>query len=94
MADDDSSRRIERREHHEAREVFVRACALLAPFFKVNPEAHKVSKFAMTHILGDRFPTLSRTQAQVVITTVERLHRDGRLQSLLEQNAGDGRAHG
>ncbi|TXT23212.1 MAG: hypothetical protein FD134_2275 [Gallionellaceae bacterium] len=94
MADDNGSKRIERRAHHEVREVFVRACALLAPFFNGNSEAHGVSKFAMTHILGNHFPALSGIQAQIVITTVERLHRDGRLQSLLEQNADDEGAHG
>lgn len=94
MADDDSSKRAERRVHHEVREVFVRACALLAPFFKGDAEVHGVSKFAMIHILGDRFPTLSSAQAQIVILTVERLHRDGRLQSLLEQGVGDESEHG
>lgn len=91
---DDSSNRTERRVHHEVREVFVRACVLLAPFFGDNAEVQRMSKFAMTHILTDRFNTLSSTQAQIVITTVERLHRDGRLQSLLEHGVNDESAHG
>ncbi|MBI5659275.1 MAG: hypothetical protein HZC43_06935 [Nitrosomonadales bacterium] len=82
----DSIRTIqnERRVHHEVREIFVRACTLLAPFFKDNKEAPGVSKFAMTHMLSDHFPTLSGSQTQIVISTVERLHREGRLQTLLE----------
>lgn len=94
MTDGNRTTQNERRVHHEVRKIFVRACALLAPFFKDNKGAPGVSKFAMTHMLNNHFPGLSSSQAHIVIGTVERLHRENRLQSFLDQWTDDGHTHG
>lgn len=87
MADDNKFAQEERRVHHAAREVFARACVLLAPLVKSNDKAMNMSGFAMLHMVQSHFPGLSGLEAQVVITAVECLHRENRLQALLEKQA-------
>lgn len=74
----------ERREYHQIRKVFVRACDLLAPIVAENNNVMAVSSFAMTHILADHFPELSPADIRIVILTVEKLHREGRLHAIRE----------
>ncbi len=87
MTDDNRHAQGERRVHHAVREVFVQACMLLAPFVQNNDKSLNTSGFAMLHMVQDHFPALSSSEAKIVITTVERLHRECRLQALLEQPA-------
>ncbi len=84
MTDNNSSTQNERREHHAVRGVFVQACVLLLPLIKDNEKVLSTSSFAMAHILEDRFPELSYSEAHIIITTAERLNRENRLQALLE----------
>ena len=72
----------ERRVHHAVRDVFVQACILLMPLIKNNEKTLNMSNFAMAHILKDNFPELSNVEVHIIITTVERLHRENRLQAL------------
>ena len=75
----------ERREHHQVREVFVRACGLLAPVVAGNDKVHTVSNFAMAHILREHFPELSSAEVHIVIVTVEKMHREDRLHAILNR---------
>ena len=74
----------ERRQFHQVRSVFARACALLAPIVAANDNVMAVSSFAMTHILAEHFPTLSSTDIRIIIVTVEKLHQEGRLHATCE----------
>ena len=77
----------ERRQEHAVRAVFISACEVLAPIVASNAKVKTVSAFGMAQILIDRFPTLTASQAHIVITTVEKLHYDKRLQALLNKKA-------
>ena len=77
----------ERRVHHAVRDVFARACVLLAPLVKGNDKTLITSGFAMVHMVQGHFPELSGSEARIAITAVERLHRENRLQALLEKYA-------
>lgn len=79
----------ERREHHQVREVFVRACGLLAPMVASNDKVQTVSNFAMTHILREHFPELSSAEIHIVIVTVEKMHREDRLHAILNKKERD-----
>lgn len=74
----------ERRQYHQVRNVFVRACDLLAPIVTENNNVMAVSSFAMTHILAEHFPELSSADIRIVILTVEKLHQQGRLHAIRE----------
>ncbi len=63
----------------------MQACALLAPLVMGNNKSMNTSGFAMVHMVQDHFPGLSSSEARIVISTVERLHRENRLQTLLEK---------
>ena len=88
MTGDNRPAQGERRKRPAVREVFLRACVLLAPFIKGNDKALSTSSLAMVHMVQDRFPELSGADAHIVITVAERLHRENRLQALLEDQAG------
>jgi hypothetical protein len=75
----------DRREHHEVREVFVSACEVLAPIVESNAKVKTVSAFGMAQILIARFPTLTASQAHIVIATAEKLHYDKRLHAVLHK---------
>lgn len=75
----------ERRQHHQVREVFVDACEVLAPIVASNAKLKTVSAFGMARILIDRFPTLTPSEAHIVIATAEKMHYDKRLQALLNK---------
>lgn len=75
----------ERRQHHQVRAVFVRACELLAPYVADNEHVESVSNFAMGHMLMEQFPELSPTDINIVIMTVEKLQQERRLRFLLNQ---------
>jgi hypothetical protein len=79
---------VERRTHHAVRKIFVEACVLLAPFVRGNDRILNMSNFAMLHVVQYHFPGLSGPEAHIVITTVERLNRDGRLQTLIVKEGG------
>jgi hypothetical protein len=85
MKDDSSHTQAERRVHHAVRKIFVQACVLLAPYVKDNDKIFHTSSFAMLHVVQDRFPELSGSEARIAIATVERLSHEGRLQALLEK---------
>ncbi len=85
MTDDNRPVQGERRVHHAVRDIFVQACILLAPYIQNNNKALNTSGFAMLHMVQDHFPALTSSEARIVITTVERLHRENRLQMLLEK---------
>jgi len=85
MTNDNRPAKDERRVHNAVRDVFVPACILLAPLMKDNDGTLITSGFAMMHIVQGHFPELSGSEARIVITAVERLHRENRLQALLEQ---------
>ncbi len=87
MTDDNSPAQGERRVHHAVREIFAQACVLLAPFVKGNDKALSTSSFAMVHMVQDHFPELSGSETHIVITAVERLHREDQLQMVLEKQA-------
>lgn len=80
-----SSVGIERRANPRVREVFVQSCELLAPFVAQNANVKTVSHFAMAHMLTAHFAQLSSAEIHIVILTVERLHKQNRLQRLLVQ---------
>ncbi len=75
----------ERRQHHQIREVFASACALLAPVVAGNDNIKTVSSFAMAHMLAEHFPELSSAEIQIVIATVEKVHREERLHAILNK---------
>ena len=85
--DDNRTIHGERRRHHAVREIFVQACILLAPFVKSNDKALNMSGFAMMHMMQGHFSELSSSEARIVIIAIERLHRENRLQPLLEEYA-------
>jgi hypothetical protein len=87
MTNDNRFASDERRVHPAVRDVFVPACILLAPLMKDNDKTLSTSGFAMVHIVQGHFPELSGSEARIVIAAVERLHRENRLQALLEQYA-------
>lgn len=75
----------ERRQHHQVRAVFVRSCEMLAPYVADNEHVKTVSNFAMGHMLIEQFPELSSADVNIIIMTVEKLHRERRLRSILNQ---------
>lgn len=75
----------ERREHHQVREVFVSACALLEPIVASNAKVKMVSAFGMAQILIGRFPSLTPSQAHIIIATAEKMHYDNRLHAILNK---------
>ncbi len=78
----------DRREHHEVRKVFTSACEILAPIFESNAKALTVSTFGMALILTTRFPTLTDSQAHILIVAAEKLHNYKRLHAAaLHKNA-------
>ena len=79
MTDSNNSTQNERRVHHAVRGVFEQACVLLTPLIKDNERVLSTSSFAMALILENRFPELSHAEAHIIISTVERLHRENRL---------------
>ena len=85
MKNDDNPAQGERRRHYAVREVFAQACVLLAPLIKGNDKTLNTSSFAMVHMVQDRFPELSGPEAHIVIVAIERLHRENRLQPLLDE---------
>jgi hypothetical protein len=78
----------ERRKQHQVREVFVRACELLAPIVAGNDIVKTVSNFAMSLMLLEHFPELTSAEAHIVIVTVEKMHREKRLHAILNRNRG------
>ena len=85
MINNDNPAGGERRVHHAVRSVFPRVCVLLAPLMKNSGKALGASGFAMVHMVQDHFPELSTPEVRIVISTIECLHREDRLQALLEQ---------
>ena len=75
----------ERREHHQIREIFAQACTLLAPIVAGNDTVKTISNFAMAHMVQEHFPELSAAEIHIVIVTVEKLHREERLQAILSK---------
>lgn len=75
----------ERREHHQVREIFVHACELLAPIVAGNDTVKSISNFAMAHMVQEHFPELSAAEINIVIITVEKLHREERLHAILNK---------
>lgn len=69
----------DRRKHQNVREIFPEACALLGPVLDGADKSYGVSNFSVMHILQDRYPTLSSTEAHVLATTIMRMHHEGRL---------------
>jgi hypothetical protein len=84
-ADTASAAEKERRRHHQIREVFVRACELLAPVLAGNDIAPTVSSFAMARMVQDHFPELKAAEVHVIVVTVEKLHREERLHAMLNK---------
>lgn len=83
--DQDKPAQDERREYHEVRAIFVQACVLLAPLYQPGNNSLRMSGFAMTQIVKDKFPELSATEVHIVITTIERMQRENRLHALLDK---------
>ena len=81
----DSADPRERREHHRVREVFERCCALLAPLVTANASARTVSDYGMAQMVIGYFPEITSVEAHIVILTVQKMHRDDRLQALLSK---------
>jgi hypothetical protein len=75
----------ERRENHKIREVFAQACALLAPIVAGNDNVKTISNFAMAHMVQEHFPELTSAEVHIVILTVEKIHREERLQAILNK---------
>lgn len=73
------SRQQERRQHHTLREIFPAACRLLAPMVGSAP----LSDFSVMHVLREQYPQLSSTEVQVMVTAIQRLQREGRLNDAL-----------
>lgn len=70
---------------HQVRDVFESACRFLAPVMAGNDQVITISNFAMTHMLNDRFPDLSQAEIQIVILTVQKIHRSERIHSILNK---------
>jgi hypothetical protein len=83
--DSTSAAEQERRRHHQIREVFIKACELLEPIVTGNDTVKTVSAFAMAHMVHDHFPELTSSEAHIVVSTVEKMHREQRLQALLKK---------
>lgn len=75
----------DRRERHRVREIFAQACELLEPVVTANDKVKVMSDFAMTHMLTEHFPEISLLEAHIVIVTVEKLHKEKRLQAILNK---------
>ena len=73
----------ERRNQPRTREIFVQACEMLAPLVAGNDLGLTVSSFAMTQMLLQQFPDLTRAEARIIIVTVEKVHREDRMQKIL-----------
>ncbi len=74
-----SSANTERRQHHALREIFPEACRFITPLIESADKVLGVSGFSLTHSLKERYPELSATEVQVLVVTIQRLHREGRL---------------
>jgi len=74
----DESGQYERRVHHEAREVFEQACVLLAPYIQEGGGGFHMSRFGLTHVVSEHFPSLPRQQVSVIIAAVENYYRNNR----------------
>lgn len=77
----------ERRQHHQIREIFQHACEFLAPVVTANHPVKTISNFAMGHMMQDRFPELLPEEIQIVIMTVEKMHREERLNAILNKKS-------
>lgn len=77
----------ERREYPQVREIFLQACALLAPIVAANEQVKTFSNFAMAHMVQDHFPSLSSSEVHIVIVNVEKMHREKRLHALLNKKS-------
>ena len=86
MYEANSSTQIERRTHHAVRKIFLDGCVLLAPFIKGNDEALNTSGFAMLQMVQSHFSGISSAEAKILIDAIERLHRDNRLQALIDNH--------
>lgn len=75
----------ERRTHPRVREVFVNACALLAPIVASNDRVKTMSNFAMAHMLQEHFPELDTSEIHIIIATAEKMHREERLNAILNK---------
>jgi hypothetical protein len=80
-----SPNHTERRQHHQIREIFDRACELLAPIVAANHPVKTVSSFAMAHMMQEHFPELSLAEVNIVILTVEKMNREERLHAILNK---------
>lgn len=83
----DNMHTCERRKRHAIRKIFTQACVLLGPSVISNDKSLNASSFAMVHMVQDHFPEITGSEAHIVIATVERLHREKRLQILLDEYA-------
>lgn len=72
----------ERRSHHALREIFAEACLIIAPVIKDADSTLGVSSFSMMHILQDHYPQLTSSEIHVMVSTIERLHRENRLRQI------------
>ena len=68
----------ERRVHHEVREAFGQACVLLAPYIQEGGGGFRMSRFGLTHMVSEHFPSLSKPQVSAVIAAVENYYRNKR----------------
>jgi len=82
--DNEKPEQEDRRVNHELRAIYVEACTLLAPLV-LGKDKTLMSGFAKAHFVRNNFPSLSSADAQLVVTIVERMHRENRLHTLLEK---------
>ena len=72
----------DRRTQHGLREIFAEACQIVAPIMSGANKTLGVSSFSLMHVLQESYPHLSSSEIHVMVVTIERLHREGRLNSV------------
>ena len=85
--ENNSAAEEERRRHHHIRGIFIKACELLEPVVAGNDTIKTISSFAMAHMVQDHFPELTSADAHIVVSTVEKMHREQRLQEILRKQS-------
>ncbi len=72
-------KRADRRVYHKVRDVFTRACTLIAPLLLDQKNEDKSSGYYISQVLRNHFPELSSTEVHVLVTAAVRVQQEMRL---------------
>ena len=69
----------DRRNHHRVREIFIEACALIAPFFaRENRWGNSTLDHLAYRVVRDHYPELSVEEVHVLVVASRRVHEESR----------------